>query len=59
MPPELQQRVHEEVKLTKQRSGWPVAKTLSALGVTRTTYYRWLRETANGIGSHSTAYVAK
>ena len=46
MPPELQQRVHEEVKLTKKRSGWPVGKTLSALGVTRTTYYRWLREEA-------------
>jgi transposase InsO family protein len=42
----LQQRVHEEVKLTKQRSGWPVGRTLSALGVTRTTYYRWLREEA-------------
>jgi transposase InsO family protein len=44
MPPELQQRVHEEVKRTKERSGWPVGKTLAALGVTRTTYYRWLRE---------------
>lgn len=46
MPPELQQRVHEEVKRTKERSGWPVGKTLAALGVTRTTYYRWLREEA-------------
>jgi putative transposase len=46
MPPELQQRVHEEVKLTKRRSGWPVGKTLGALGVSRTTYYRWLREEA-------------
>ncbi len=46
MPVELQQRVHEEVKLTKQRSGWPAEKTLSALGVSRTTYYRWLREEA-------------
>jgi transposase InsO family protein len=46
MPPELQQRVHEEVQLTKRRSGWPVRKTLSALGVSRTTYYRWLREEA-------------
>ena len=46
MPPELQQRVHEEVKRTKERSGWPVGKTLVALGVTRTTYYRWLREEA-------------
>ena len=46
MPPELQQRVHEEVKRTKQRSGWPAGKTLAALGLTRTTYYRWLREEA-------------
>jgi transposase InsO family protein len=46
MPVELQQRVHEEVKLTKQRSGWPVGRTLTALGVSRTTYYRWLREEA-------------
>ena len=33
MPPELQQRVHEEVKRTKERSGWPAGKTLAALGV--------------------------
>jgi hypothetical protein len=46
MPPELQERVHEEVKLTRRRSGWPVGKTLAALGVSRTTYYRWLREEA-------------
>ena len=46
MPPELQRRVHEEVELTKRRSGWPVGKTLAALGITRTTYYRWLREEA-------------
>ncbi len=46
MPPELQERVHEEVELTKRRSGWPVGRTLLALGVTRTSYYRWLREEA-------------
>jgi transposase InsO family protein len=46
MPPELQERVHIEVEQTKRRSGWPVGKTLSALGVSRTTYYRWLREEA-------------
>ncbi len=46
MPAELQERVHEEVKRTKERSGWPVGKTLAALGVSRTTYYRWLREEA-------------
>jgi len=44
MPPELQERVRDEVQLTKGRSGWPAARTLSALGVSRTTYYRWLRE---------------
>jgi putative transposase len=43
MPVELQQRVHEEVQRTKQRSGWPAGRTLTALGVGRTTYYRWLR----------------
>jgi putative transposase len=46
MPIELQERVHEEVKLTKRRSGWPVSKTLSALGISRRTYYRWLKEEA-------------
>lgn len=43
MPPELQERVHEEVGLAKRRSGWPTDKTLRALGVSRTTYYRWRR----------------
>jgi transposase InsO family protein len=43
MPVELQERVQEEVELTKRRSGWPVERTLSALGVSRTTYYRWQR----------------
>lgn len=42
----MQQRVHEEVKRTKKRSGWPAGRTLAALGVTRSTYYRWLREEA-------------
>ena len=46
MPAELQQRVHEEVQRSKERSGWAVGKTLWALGVRRTTYYRWLREEA-------------
>lgn len=46
MPPELQQRVHGEVQRTKQRSGWSAGRTLAALGVSRTTYYRWLREEA-------------
>ena len=50
MPPELQQRVQEEVVLTKGRSGWPVERTLSALGVSRTTYYRWQRAAALRVG---------
>ena len=50
MPPELQQRVQEEVALTKRRSGWPVERTLSALGVSRTTYYRWQRAAALRVG---------
>ena len=43
MPVELQERVQEEVALSKRRSGWPTDRTLSALGISRTTYYRWLR----------------
>jgi transposase InsO family protein len=50
MPPELQERVQEEVALTKRRSGWPVERTLSALGVSRSTYYRWLRAAALRVG---------
>jgi len=46
VPPELQQRVHEEVERTRQRSGWPAQKTLAALGIPRRTYYRWLKEEA-------------
>ncbi len=34
------------MKQTKQRSGWPVTRTLRALGVSRSSYYRWLREEA-------------
>ena len=44
LPPELQQRVHEIVAETKSRSGWPARRTLSALGVARSSYYRWLKE---------------
>ena len=46
MPVELQQRIHEEVESTKRRSGWPARQTLSVLGVSRRSYYRWLREKA-------------
>jgi putative transposase len=42
----LQKRVHEEVELTRRRSGWPAKRTLAALGIPRRTYYRWLKEEA-------------
>jgi putative transposase len=42
----LQKRVHEEVEQARQRSGWPAKKTLAALGISRRSYYRWLREEA-------------
>ncbi len=44
MPVELQQRVHEEVVRTKARSGWPAVRTLRGLGISRRSYYRWLKE---------------
>jgi putative transposase len=46
LPPELQKRVHEEVEQARQRSGWSAKKTLAALGISRRSYYRWLREEA-------------
>ena len=46
MPPELQQQVYAEVRRTKRRSGWPVRRTLLALGVSPSSYYRWLTEQA-------------
>ena len=46
VPPELQQTVHAEVRQTKRRSGWPARRTLQALGIPPTSYYRWLREEA-------------
>jgi len=46
MPPELQQQVDMVVKETRQRSGWPIKRTLSILGVSSASYYRWLKEEA-------------
>ncbi len=46
MPPELQRQVHGTVVQTKERSGWPGRRTLAALGIARSSYYRWLREEA-------------
>jgi putative transposase len=42
----LQKRVHEEVVRTKTRSGWSAVRTLKALGISRRSYYRWLKEEA-------------
>jgi putative transposase len=44
LPRELQQRVHAEVQQARKRSGWSAGRTLQALGVARSSYYRWLRE---------------
>lgn len=33
-----------EVQRSKARSSWPVRMTLSALGVSTSSYYRWLRD---------------
>jgi len=35
------------VEQTKARSGWPVRRTLRALGVSSTSYYRWRRAAAS------------
>lgn len=42
----MQKRVHEEVEMTRRRSGWPARRTLAALGIPRRTYYRWLKKEA-------------
>ena len=44
MPPPLQKEVHATVVQTKERSEWPARRTLTALGIARGSYYRWLRE---------------
>lgn len=46
MPAELQQRVHTIVEEARRRSEWGACRTLKALGISRTSYYRWLREEA-------------
>ena len=40
----MQKRVHEEVVRARDRSGWPAYRTLAALGISRRSYYRWLKE---------------
>jgi transposase InsO family protein len=44
VPAELQQQVRAEVEQAQRRSGWPVRRTLKALGIPATSYYRWLRD---------------
>jgi transposase InsO family protein len=44
MPVELQNRVVEEVDATRRRSDWPTDRVLAALGVSRSSYYRWRRD---------------
>ena len=38
--------MHLEVEQTKRRSGWSVKRTLAVLGISRRSYYRWLKEEA-------------
>lgn len=46
MPGELHPEVEAVVRQTKERSGWPARRTLRALGVSPTSYYRWRRAAA-------------
>lgn len=39
----MQRKVRAEVEQSQRRSGWPVRRTLQALGIPATSYYRWLR----------------
>jgi putative transposase len=40
----LQREVHAVVSETKQRSGWPIKRSLRQLGVSPASYYRWRQE---------------
>lgn len=42
----MQRQVHAIVQETKERSEWPAKRTLAALGISRGSYYRWLKEEA-------------
>ena len=46
LPPELQNEVMTLVEQTRQRSRWPVQRTLKALEVPPASYYRWRRAAA-------------
>jgi putative transposase len=47
LPSELQQEVEAVVEQVKERSGWSARRTLHALGVTPSSYYRWRRAAAS------------
>jgi len=59
LPAELPRRVHELVTQTCQGSNWTVRRTLEVLGITPSSYYRWLREEAwaKSSGAKPTAAV--
>jgi putative transposase len=44
VPAPLQKEVHAIVEETRVRSEWPAKRTLAMLGVSRRSYYRWLKE---------------
>jgi len=44
LPVELQREVVEVVDQTRQRSGWPIRRTLAALEISSASYYRWRRD---------------
>lgn len=48
LPLELQREVQTLVQTTKDRSGWPVRRTLAALDIAPGSYYRWLPSAAAG-----------
>lgn len=47
MSGELHREVAKVVAATQTRSGWPVTKILPGLGVSTSSYYRWLRQQGN------------
>jgi transposase InsO family protein len=53
----LQRQVQAVVEQTGERSAWPVRRTLQALGISPTSYYRWLRQESRGKAVTSAAVV--
>jgi transposase InsO family protein len=44
LPAELQREVHAVVQEARRRSGWSIRRTLTQLGVSPASYYRWRKE---------------